>query len=61
VLLLHGNGGSAADLDQVSGLSELADRRGFLAVYPQGLSVGAGPGGRRRLLRRRWGHRPDRL
>ena len=42
VLLLHGNGGSAADLDDVSGLSELADRRGFLAVYPQGLSVGAG-------------------
>ena len=42
VLLLHGNGGSAADLDQVSGLSELADRRGFLAVYPQGLGVGAG-------------------
>ncbi|HEX5878211.1 MAG TPA: hypothetical protein VF468_07815, partial [Actinomycetota bacterium] len=42
VLLLHGNGGGAADLDDVSGLSELADRRGFLAVYPQGLSVGAG-------------------
>ncbi len=42
VLLLHGNGGSAADLDDVSGLSELADRRGFLAVYPQGMSVGAG-------------------
>jgi polyhydroxybutyrate depolymerase len=42
VLLLHGNGGSAADLDDVSGLSELADRRGFLAVYPQGISVGVG-------------------
>jgi polyhydroxybutyrate depolymerase len=42
VLLFHGNGGTAADLDDVSGLSELADRRGFLAVYPQGLSVGAG-------------------
>jgi polyhydroxybutyrate depolymerase len=42
VLLFHGNGGSAADLDDVSGLSELADRRGFLAVYPQGVSVGAG-------------------
>jgi polyhydroxybutyrate depolymerase len=42
VLLLHGNGGSAADLDDVSGLSELADRRGFLAVYPQGIAVGAG-------------------
>jgi pimeloyl-ACP methyl ester carboxylesterase len=42
VLLLHGNGGSAADLDDVSGLSELGDRLGFLAVYPQGLAVGAG-------------------
>jgi polyhydroxybutyrate depolymerase len=42
VLLLHGNGGSAEDLDDVSGLSELADRRGFLAVYPEGLAVGAG-------------------
>jgi polyhydroxybutyrate depolymerase len=42
VLLLHGNGGSAADLDHVTGLSELGDRRGFLAVYPQGLAIGAG-------------------
>jgi polyhydroxybutyrate depolymerase len=42
VLLFHGNGGSAADIEAVSGLSELADRRGFLAVYPQGLSVGGG-------------------
>jgi polyhydroxybutyrate depolymerase len=42
VLLLHGNGGSAADLDDVSGLSELGDRRGYLAVYPQGVAVGAG-------------------
>jgi polyhydroxybutyrate depolymerase len=42
VLLLHGNGGSAADMDDVSGLSELGDRLGFLAVYPQGLAIGAG-------------------
>jgi polyhydroxybutyrate depolymerase len=42
VLFFHGNGGSAADMDADSGLSELADRRGFLVVYPQGLSVGAG-------------------
>jgi polyhydroxybutyrate depolymerase len=42
VLLLHGNGGSAADLDEVSGLSELGDRRGFLAVCPHGMAVGAG-------------------
>jgi polyhydroxybutyrate depolymerase len=42
VLLFHGNGGSARDMEAGSGLSELADRRGFVAVYPQGLSVGAG-------------------
>ncbi|HET6748520.1 MAG TPA: PHB depolymerase family esterase [Actinomycetes bacterium] len=42
VLFFHGNGGSAADMDADSGLSELADRHGFLAVYPQGLAVGAG-------------------
>ena len=42
MLFFHGNGGSAADMDAESGLSELADRRGFLAVYPQGLAVGAG-------------------
>jgi polyhydroxybutyrate depolymerase len=42
VLFFHGYGGSAADLDASSGLSELADRRGFLAVYPQGSSVQGG-------------------
>jgi polyhydroxybutyrate depolymerase len=42
VLLLHGNGGSAADMDADTGLSELADRHGFLAVYPQGISIGVG-------------------
>jgi polyhydroxybutyrate depolymerase len=42
VLLFHGNGGSAGDMEASTGLSELADRNGFLAVYPQGLSVGAG-------------------
>jgi polyhydroxybutyrate depolymerase len=42
VLLLHGNGGSAADMDADTGLSELADRHGFLAVYPQGVAVGVG-------------------
>jgi polyhydroxybutyrate depolymerase len=42
VLLFHGNGGSADDMEAVSGLSRLGDRRGFVAVYPQGLSVGAG-------------------
>jgi polyhydroxybutyrate depolymerase len=42
VLFFHGYGGSAADMDASSGLSELADRRGFLAVYPQGTSVHGG-------------------
>jgi polyhydroxybutyrate depolymerase len=42
VLFFHGYGGSAADMDASSGLSELADRRGFLAVYPQGTSVQGG-------------------
>jgi polyhydroxybutyrate depolymerase len=37
VLFFHGSGGSAAAIDATSGLSDLADRRGFLAVYPQGL------------------------
>src|SRR4030095_11257260 len=38
----RGNGGSAEDLDGVAGRSERGDRRGFLAVYPQGLAIGAG-------------------
>jgi polyhydroxybutyrate depolymerase len=42
VLFFHGFGGSAADMDASSGLSELADRRSFLAVYPQGTSVQGG-------------------
>jgi polyhydroxybutyrate depolymerase len=42
VLFFHGYGGSAADTDAASGLSELADRRGFLAVYPQGTSIEGG-------------------
>jgi polyhydroxybutyrate depolymerase len=42
VLLFHGNGGSADEMEAASGLSDLADRSGFLAVYPQGLSIGAG-------------------
>jgi hypothetical protein len=34
--------GWSGDLHDVSGLSELGDRLGFLAVYPQGLAIGAG-------------------
>jgi polyhydroxybutyrate depolymerase len=43
VLFFHGHGGSAADMDATTGLSELADRRGFLAVYPQGLAPDGDP------------------
>jgi polyhydroxybutyrate depolymerase len=37
LLFFHGSGGSAADMDATTGFSELADQRGFLAVYPQGI------------------------
>jgi polyhydroxybutyrate depolymerase len=37
LLFFHGSGGGAADSDATSGFSRLADQRGFLAVYPQGL------------------------
>ncbi len=36
VVVLHGGGGSGAQVEQQSGLSEVADRAGFLAVYPNG-------------------------
>jgi polyhydroxybutyrate depolymerase len=42
VLFFHGYGGSAADTAAATGLSELADRRGFLAVFPEGSSVNGG-------------------
>lgn len=36
VLVLHGGGGHPANAEMMSGLSGLADREGFLAVYPAG-------------------------
>jgi polyhydroxybutyrate depolymerase len=42
VLYFHGAGGSAAGANATSGWSELADRDGFLVVYPQGLAFGRG-------------------
>jgi polyhydroxybutyrate depolymerase len=36
VLVLHGGGGHPANAELMSGMSELADREGFLAVYPAG-------------------------
>lgn len=38
ILAFHGGGGTAAAIARSSGLSALADRRGFLVAYPQGLA-----------------------
>lgn len=47
VLAFHGGGGTGLGMQRVSRLSVLADRRGFLAAYPQGLvqADGKGPAG----------------
>ncbi|HEV2459660.1 MAG TPA: PHB depolymerase family esterase [Ktedonobacterales bacterium] len=37
ILVFHGYGGTAADGDARSGFTPLAEREGFIAVYPQGL------------------------
>jgi polyhydroxybutyrate depolymerase len=36
VLSFHGRGSNAAEQESVSGFSTLADREGFIAVYPEG-------------------------
>lgn len=36
VLVLHGGGGNPENAERMSGMSALADREGFLAVYPAG-------------------------
>ena len=41
LLVYHGHGGNSADAAASTGFRELADREGFLAVYPQGLRVAA--------------------
>lgn len=38
VLVFHGYGGDAADMERVTGFSALADENQFIAVYPQGLT-----------------------
>lgn len=35
VIVLHGHGGSAANFEKYTGMSEKADLEGFIAVYPQ--------------------------
>lgn len=44
VLAMHGGAANAAQMERLSGFSELADDRGFVAVYPEGflLSWNAG-------------------
>ena len=37
LLVFHGHGGSAADMEAGSGFSTLADQQGFITVYPQGV------------------------
>lgn len=39
VVVLHGGGGTAASIEASSGWSTAADAAGWLAVYPQGLSL----------------------
>jgi len=37
VLVLHGGGGAGPSTERMTGFSELADRRGFIVVYPNGV------------------------
>lgn len=39
IILLHGESGSAQAFEEQTGFSRLADREGFIAVYPNGLGV----------------------
>lgn len=36
VLLLHGGGGNARQIERTTGMSEKSDKEGFIAVYPDG-------------------------
>ncbi len=39
VLVLHGGGGSAENARRQTGMDEVADKSGFIAVYPEGTSA----------------------
>lgn len=39
VIALHGGGGTGAQFQEENGLDEVADREGFIAVYPEGTGV----------------------
>ena len=38
VLVFHGGGGEARGMARLSGMDDVSDRHGFIAVYPQGLN-----------------------
>lgn len=42
VLIFHGRGSNAAEIEHYTGFSQLADRERFLALYPQGLQNAGG-------------------
>ena len=42
VLILHGGGGEAEGMARITGFSEKADRKGFIAVYPNGTGILSG-------------------
>ena len=44
VLAFHGAGGTGSGMQAQTGLSALADQRGFLVAYPQGLALPGSPG-----------------
>ncbi len=37
ILVFHGRGGSGAEMEQLTGFSDLADRAGFVVAYPDGV------------------------
>jgi polyhydroxybutyrate depolymerase len=39
VVVLHGGGGNAGNIEQVTGFSEKADTEGFIVVYPDGSGI----------------------
>lgn len=42
VLIFHGRGSNAAEIEGYTGFSQLADRERFIALYPQGLQNSSG-------------------
>lgn len=44
VIVLHGGGGDAAGVRRQTGMDEIADKNGFIAVYPEGSGSPLSPG-----------------